>query len=126
MNKLEFNYSKLHDFYSTVEIPSMEIGCLVMFLTSTVISPQIWKEWLDNQNCNETCGRLTCLVKRGEKVHIYRIDDDEEDENTPSFETSIENLKYILDRWAQVLEEKPKKVIITQDDNDNINVTFEN
>jgi len=126
MNKVESKYSFIREGYSIGATSSVEAERLAMFLTSTVISPQTWKEWLDNLNYNETCGRLTCLIKRGNKVHIYRIDDDEENENTPSFETSIENLKYILDRWAQVLEEKPKKVIITQDDNDNINVTFEN
>lgn len=126
MKKLKFRLSLFDDRYVIDYFSCVSMDRLGMFLNSDVyIDPLGWKDWLDNANYRETCINMTCLVKRGDKVHIYHEMDDEEDPKFPSFETTIENLKYILDRWAQALKEKPKKVIITQEDNANVTVDFE-
>jgi len=123
----ELKQSSIRKGYFIGETSSVEADRLAMFLNSDAyINPLGLKDWLDDTNYRETCINMTCLIKRGNKVHIYHEMDDEEDPKSPSFETTIENLKYILDRWAQALKEKPQKVIITQDDSDNVTVDFEN
>jgi len=115
--------------YIAKKMSCLNVSRLGMFLDSDVrsLGTTRWLKWIDTANShNERCANMTCLIKRGNNINIYQEADDEEDASTPSFETSKENLKYILDRWAQALEEKPKKVIITQDDNDKITVDFEN
>jgi len=129
MNKVEFDYSNKYKRYFLGDTLSAETDRLAMFLCSDVrdFGTSGWREWLNDINSHyECCANLTCLVKRGSNISIYHEMDDEDDENAPCFTTSIENLKYILDCWDQALKEKPQRVIITQDDNDNITVTFEN
>jgi len=122
----ELKRSLIRSGYFIGETSSVGADRLAMFLNSDAyIDPLDWKDWLDDANYRETCINMTCLIKRGDNVHIYHEMDDEEDPKSPSFETTIENLKYILDRWSQALKEKPQKVIITQDDSDNVTVDFE-
>jgi len=126
MKKIEFVRDADNEYIAR-KMSCVDSSRLAMFLGSDAQwKKHTWREWLDENDSRETCGNITCLIKRGNNVSIYQAWDDEEDPKSPSFEITIENLKYILDRWAQALKEKPQKVIITQDDSDNVTVDFEN
>jgi len=66
------------------------------------------------------------LEKQLDKVIIsFEYDWFHETPDAPVFETTINELDYILDRWQEACEKKPKKIIITHD-NGKITVDFEN
>ena len=51
----------------------------------------------------------------------YNIPDDDKE----SLKITKKQLIHILDCWQKALNEKPNKIVITKDDNDEIKVDFE-
>lgn len=105
-----------------------EMGILEGFLSDDVGCHAIkfYKEWLNNPEDVEGGGNYSHLEKRDGKVIIAFVYDwFYETPGAEVFELTIDQLNYILDRWQEACEKKPKKVIITRDDEAKITVDFE-
>ena len=127
MEQLIFEYNKKYGLYHLRESSDLAISHLAYFLTSDVRCSSIdfFKQWLNNPAKLESGGNYSTVIKNGNKINIYfEYDYFELEEEADSFETTIEQLNYILDRWKEVCEKKPKKVIITRD-NDKVTVKLQ-
>ena len=116
------------DVYLTSKGTTVAIAHLGHFLTDDVgcISISFYKEWLNNPEDIEGGGNYSHLEKRDGKVIIaFEYDWFYETPGAEVFELTIEQMNYVLDRWQEACEKKPKKVIITRDDDGKITVDFE-
>ena len=116
-----------HSYFSGSST-SLGIGYLGGFLAYDVGCRNIdfFKDWLNDPTKRESGGNYSTVIKAGNKINIYfEYDYFELDEEADSFETTVEQLNYILDRWKEACEKKPKKIIITRD-GDKVAVDFEN
>ena len=127
MEKLIFERSE-DNFYHKEQATTLGISHLGSFFTDDVGCHNIefYKEWLNNPEDTEGGGNYSHLEKQDGKVIIsFEYDWFYETPGAEVFELTIEQLDYILDHWKEVCEKKPKKVIITRD-NDKVTVELQN
>ena len=119
---------KARGFYSISDKTSEAIFCLGGFLRFGVGSNvDFIRGWLKDPTRLTCGGNYSHVEKHGDKITIEsELDHFYETPNAPVFELSLAQMNYILDRWAEALEKKPNKIIITKDDNGEIKVDFEN
>lgn len=114
-------------FYWPEEYSNLEIIHLAHWLTDDVgyMGIEVWKEWINNPTVKWTGSNYSSLNKEDNKIILSFIYDDfEENPQAQVFVTSAAELNYILDRWQEACEKKPKKIIITRD-HGKISVDFE-
>jgi hypothetical protein len=94
------------------------ISELAYFLTDDVgPSGRFFKNFLDDQTRTTTGGNYAYLEKIGNKIIIGFEDDQYEVplEKQHVFETTKEQLKYIIDRWVELWHKDAKEILITRD-----------
>ena len=125
MEKLIFK--RTQDFYNIGDKTSEAILYLGGFLRFDVGgNVKFFKKWLANPSRLESGGDYSHIEKHNDKILIaFEYDWFHETPDAPIFELTIDQLNYVLDRWAEALEKKPNKIIITKDDNGEIKVEFE-
>ncbi|TET05884.1 hypothetical protein E3J79_03780 [Candidatus Dependentiae bacterium] len=113
------DFEKINDtLYVSGKSSTVDMGYLGGFLAYDVGCKNIdsWKEWINDPKSESVSSNYSHLEKKGNKINIYwEYDYFEHEEEAESFETTVEQLNYILARWKEVCEKKPKKVIITRD-----------
>jgi len=126
MEKLVLVYNQIIDGYSKINTEN-DIIHLGSFLTTDVKCSHVdfFKKLLNDPNITETGGDYSTVIKKGNKINIYfEVDYFEQEEDAVSFETTVQQMNYILDRWKEACEKKPNKIIITRD-GDDVQVVFE-
>jgi len=97
------------------------------FLTGDVGCHAIdfFKEWLNTPGERDAGGNYSHLEKVEDKVVLsFEYDWFHETPGAPVLEMTIDELNYILDRWREACQKKPKRIIFTRDDG-KITVDFE-
>ncbi len=84
------------------------------FLDDCHAATDSFKEWMHDPAIKMFGGNVTTLIKEGDKIIITLefIDDDEE----VAFETTIEELIRIMDRWNELYKKMPEEIIMTRYD----------
>lgn len=82
-----------------------------------------WKNFVRDPNRNWTSSNYSSLEKEDNIITIG-FEGDMMLDNPEVFITNAEELTYILDRWQEACEKKPKKITITRD-NGKVTVDFE-
>lgn len=126
IEQIIFVYNQQYNMYFD-ECSSEKIVQLGNFLTDDVGCHAIkfYKEWLNDSTRLEGGGNYSHLEKQGDKIIIsFEYDWFHETPGAEVFETTISELNYILDRWQEACEKRPKKIIITKD-NGKVMVDFE-
>jgi len=117
---MEFiKFKKTHGLYTLIEDNDEKgITHLAYFLTDDVHSNgRTFKEFLDNPTETTTSSNYAYLKKIGNKIIIEFCWDKG---NVPLkqqevFETTKEQLKYIIDRWVELWHKDAKEILITRD-----------
>lgn len=127
MQQIILVYDSNYKCYRQYKIFNGGIVHLTTFLTDDVGCHAIkfYKDWLNAPDEKDAGGNYSHLEKQDDKI-LLSFNDDwfHEVPNAPVFETTVEELSYILDRWQEACEKKPKKIIIMRD-NGKIAVDFE-
>lgn len=125
MEKLFFEYSQKCEHYHLKDSSGFGFYHLAYFLTDDVgcRSFNSWKEWFNDPKSTWVGSNYSDWEKDGDNLSLGFSGD--VDDDAPRWETTVEQMNYILDRWQEVCEKKPKRVIINRDDNGKITVDFE-
>ena len=98
---------------------------LAFFLTSDVgLDWTTWKEFLDNPHEITTSSNYAYLEKINGNI-IIGFEDDQYNvplEEQHVFEPTIEQLKYVINHWTELVQKNAKEILITRDDNGKITV----
>ena len=118
---MEFiKFGKPRGYYTLIEDNDKKgITHLAYFLTDD-IGPrdgQFFKEFLNDTTRTTTNSNYAYLEKIGNKIIIGFEDDQYEVplEKQHVFETTKEQLKYIIDRWVELWHKDAKEILITRD-----------
>lgn len=79
-----------------------------------------YKKWL-YQKAEDWIGGNTCYLRRNDEDENIIMIGDNIDPHEPDeiiFETTVDQLASILDRWAELCRQMPKEIIIIRDGND--------
>jgi len=124
MEKLILIYDKKNKIYWPTD--DSNIPHLAYFLTDDVGckgSIENWKEFFNDPKATWTGSNYSDWEKNGNHLALGFSGDVEED--GPRWETTTDQMNYILDRWQEACEKKPNKIIITRDDSGKVTVNFE-
>lgn len=119
MEKLTLKLIAGKNFYWVEEHSDLKLVHLGHWLIDDVGCDGImaWKEWMNDSSKLGTAGNYGYIEKNAESVMLWFVYDYFENVlQAPVFETSVRELNYVLDRWQEACEKKPKKIIITCDD----------
>lgn len=113
MEQVILEYDDKYQFYCISKtLARIGFAHLAPFLTGDVGCHAIkfYKEWLNNPLATEGGGNYSHLEKRENSVKIwFEYDWFNETLNAEVLTLSIAELNYILDRWQEACEKKPKK-----------------
>lgn len=93
--------------YATGERNSIAIGHLGHFLTDDVSCRSVdsWKEWFSDPSTTWTGSNYSDWEKDGNRLSLG-FSGDIDDDNAPRWETTTEQMNYILNRWQEVCRKK--------------------
>ena len=113
-------------FYSSTESSTEAIGYLGGFLCFDVGgSVDSWREWINDPETRSVGSNYSGLEKDGDNITIaFEYDWFHETPGAPVFKLTIAQMNYILDKWQDVLQKKPNKIVITKNDTGEIRVEF--
>jgi len=121
---LEYNNELEH--YWPKDASNEGISFLALYLVSDVGckgSIENWKEFFNDPKATWTGSNYSDWEKDGNHLSLGFSGD--VDETEPRWETTSEQMNYILDRWQEACEKKPNKIIITRDGSGKVAVDFE-
>lgn len=107
---------KIKNSYLFKESQDSLLSILTFFLLDDCgIEIESWKKWFLEEPYTSVGSNATYLIKdeKKNKVYISRIWDDDPD--AEELELSGEQFLHILDRWEELLKERPKEIIITKE-----------
>jgi len=116
----------LHNHYILDEYKDGSGLLILAFFLTDDVGPegQTFKEWIDSPTETETSSNASYLEKRNNGI-IIGAEWDKFDGialgKQHVFETTKEQLKYIIDRWVELWHKDAKEILITRD-GDNITV----
>ena len=125
MEQLILEYNNKIDHYW----PQKQIGNGIMHLAFFLIDDvgcrgiNNWKTFIQDPSRKWTGSNYSSLEKENDSI-LIGFAPDQNLENPEVFITNETELNYILDRWQEACEKKPKRIIITRD-NGKVSVDFE-
>ena len=118
--------------YSSYKANDIGLSDLAQFLSYDVgyRGGSNFKEWIFDSKYDETCSNATCLEKDLDTILIIDqmdLQGSQEEPHEPfGFRIRKKALWQVIDDWERLCKQKPKEIIITQDDDGKVTLTGNN